>query len=297
MTRRTKQAAAVAFLAFVGLWAVGLFRGPPPTVSSPVAEWSSSSSYDNNNSRQQFANNLRQLGLGSLPLPAVLDQADVDRIQVFEKTARLASSTADFDRDQSALRAALEAHEAVIFNETNGGVAPARRLSLEIGVHPEQFDALVEDLRRVARLESVTVQQRDRTGEFRRLHAQRQSLKKHLEAVQKLRGAANPTIDDQLKLEQKVQDIERELQHVGVQLGDFVGKDSYYHVYVTLSEVGHRMDPASDVPVRIGHAFVWALAWWSGAAATLFVLAGTVVSVRTLWAKPAPPHTGEAPAA
>jgi hypothetical protein len=182
MTHRTKQAAAVAFLAFVGLWVAGLFRGAPRSDPPPVLEWSTNG-VDNNHSRQQFANNLRQLGLGTLPLPAVLDQADVDRIQVFEKTARLASSTTAFDGDQSALRSALEAHEAVTFNETNGGIDPARRLTLEIGVHPDQFDALVEDLRRVARLESVSVQQRDRTGEFRRLHAQRQSLKKHLEAV------------------------------------------------------------------------------------------------------------------
>lgn len=84
----------------------------------------------------------------------------------------------------------------------------------------------MEALRRVARLESVTVQQRDRTVEFRRLHAHRQSLKRHLEAVQKLRDAANPTIDDRLKLEQKVQDIGRELRSVGVHFGDFVGKDS-----------------------------------------------------------------------
>ena len=284
MTQRTKQAAAIAFLALVGLWVAGLFREPPRAASPSALDWSSSSnSVDNNSSRQQFANNLRQLGLGTLPLPAVLDQADVDRIQVFEKVARLASGTTAFDRDQAALRSALEAHDAVIFNETNGGIAPTRRVSLEIGVHPDKFDALVEDLRGIARLESVGVQQRDRTGEFRRLHAQRQSLKKHLEAVQKLRGTANPTIEDQLKVEQKVQDIERELQTVGVQLGDFVGKDSYYHVYVTLSEASGRLDHTYDLPLRVGNAFAWALAWWCGGAVILAVLAGTAISVRALW--------------
>jgi hypothetical protein len=165
MTQRTKQAVALAFLAFVCLWVAGLFREPPRAGTSSALDLSSySNSVENNNPRQQFANNLRQLGLGTLPLPMVLDQADVDRIQVFEKTARLAGSTTAFDRDHAALRSALEAHDAVVFNETNGGIAPARRVSLEIGVHPDKFDALVEDLRGIARLESVSVQQRDRTA-------------------------------------------------------------------------------------------------------------------------------------
>ena len=280
---------------FVGLWVVGLFRGAPRSDSLPALEWSSNS-YDNSNSRQQYANNLRQLGLGAMPLPAVLDQADIDRIQVFEKIARLTNSTTSFDRDQSAIRSAVASHQAVIFNEINGGIAPSRRFSLEIGVHPDKFDALVEELRKVARLESVSVQQRDRTGEFRRLHAQRQSLKKHLEAVQKFRGAMNPTIDDQLKLEQRIQDIEKELQNIGVQLGDFVGKDSYYHVHVTLTEADGRFDHAYAMPLRVGHAFLWALAWWCGTALTLFVLAGTVVSVRALWSRPVPTRSGKAPA-
>src|SRR5205085_4323232 len=107
-------------------------------------------------------------------------------------------------------RAVLAAHQATVFNEKDSGVAPARRLTLEIGVHPDRFEGLVDQLRQVAHLESVSVQQRDRTGEFRRLHAQRQSLKAHLEAVQKLRGRQNPTVEDELKLEQKIQDIEKE---------------------------------------------------------------------------------------
>lgn len=274
---------------------MGLLRGAPVSYTPQVQELSSSSA-DTSNSRLQLANNLRHLGLGETPLPAVLDKADIDRIQVSEKIARLGTSTTSFDRDQSAIRSALESHQAVVFNETNGGIAPSRRFSLEIGVHPDKFDALVEELRRVARLESVSVQQRDRTGEFRRLHAQRQSLKKHLEAVQKLRGAVNPSIDDQLKLEQKVQDIEKELQNIGVQLGDFVGKDSYYHVYVTLSEADGRFDHDYALPLRVGHAFLWALAWWCGAASILFVLAGTTASLRALWVRPVSLRSGGSPA-
>jgi hypothetical protein len=72
-------------------------------------------------------------------------------------------------------------------------------------------------------------------------------------------------------------------------------KDSYYHVYVTLSEADDRFDHAYALPLRVAHAFVWALAWWCGLALTLFVLAGTVLSIRALWSRPLPPRPSESP--
>jgi hypothetical protein len=259
---------------------------PPPAWPLPAGEESAA--------RLQSANNLRQIGLALTPLPLVLDQPDVDRIRVHEKVAQLAAGTGAFDDDAALVRSALAAHQAVVFNEKNAGIAPERRLTLAIGVHPDKFDALVEQLRQVAHLQSVSVQQRDRTGDFRRLHAQRQSLKKHLEAVLKLRGAKTPSIDDALKLEQRVQDIEKELQALGVQFGDLLGKESFYHVYVTLYEYqpGSRLDRTFTLPRRLTHAFLWALAWWVAVAVAVGVLAATYTSIRTLRPKPAVAGTG-----
>jgi hypothetical protein len=122
----------------------------------------------------------------------------------------------------------------------------------------------------------VSVQQRDRTGEFRRLHAQRLALKKHLEAVLKLRGAGKGSVDDSLKVEQKVQGIEKEIQALGVQLGEFLGKESFYNVKLTLSE--NRAGSS-----RMGQAFFWAATWWLTCAGVVGLLAGSFVSARTLW--------------
>src|SRR5262249_37355639 len=160
-----------------------------------------------------------------------------------------------------------------------------RRLALEVGVAPEKFDDLVAQLRQIGHLDTVNVQQRDRTAEFRRLHTQRQALKKHQETIMKLRGVAQPSLEDTLKLEQKIQDLEKELQTLGNQLGDLLGKESYYHVYLSLSEYqpGSRLDHTYSVPARIAHAFVWAAVWWLASAAALGLLALTYLSVRTLW--------------
>jgi hypothetical protein len=297
-----KKVAAVAFLAFLPLWAAGVVRGVVLSPEPRPGEWDIVPlAGPDSSSRQQVANNLRAIGMAHMPLPLVLEQPDVERIRVHEKSAQLATGTAEFDDDAASVRAALSAHHAMILNERNSGIAPARRLVLEVGVHPDQFDALVEKLRQVGSLESVSVQQRDRTAEFRRLHAQRQSLRKHLEAVQKLRGGKNPSIEDELKVEQRVQDIEKELQALAAQLGDFLGKESYYHVYLTLAEhePGGVAGAAHTLPRRIGHSFLWSAAWWLVGAAAVATVAGAYVSVQVLRGRfPATvaPRAPEAPA-
>ena len=293
MSQLAKKCAAIGFLVLVSLWIVGIVREaalpyPQPAgwhlASSDFYEELSSSNAKNPG-QQRMANNLVQIGLAHTPLPLVLEQADVDKIQVYEKNAQLAAGTEAFEPDEASIRAALAAHLAVVFNEKMSGIAPQRRLALEIGVHPEQFDALVQQLQQIAQLQSVSVQMRDRTGDFRRLHAQRQSLKQHLESVLKLRGVKAASIDDELKLEQKIQDIEKELQSLAVQMGDLLGKQSFYHVYVILSEYqpGSRLDRTYAMPQRLAHAFVWALGWWLALALAAVVLAATGVSIRTLW--------------
>jgi hypothetical protein len=292
-----KKVAALGFLVFLILWAVGILRSyalpyPQPAWPIPVIEELSA--------RNASANNLKQIGLAQTPLPAVLDQAEVERIQVHEKHAQLATGTTTFDDDAAEVRKSLAEHQATVFNEKNGGLAPERRLTLEIGVHPDRFDALVEQLRHIAHLDTVNVQQRDRTGEFRRLHAQRQSLKKYQESILKLRAGKNPTIDESLKLEQRAQEIEKELQALGVQLGDLLGKESFYLVSLTLFEYqpGSKLDRTYTLPRRLLNAFLWALAWWFGGVVAVGVLVGTWVSVQTLWAKPAlaTPHPQGTPA-
>ncbi len=282
-----KKAAATGFLVFLGLWVVGVLRSAAQPYPEPTS-WQFSG-FEELSVQNVSANNLKLIGLALKPLPFVLDQADVDRIQVYEKTAQLATESAQFTDDVAKVREALAAHRATVLNEKDSGIAPARRLTLEIGINPDRFDALVTELRQVGRLESVYVQQRDRTGEFRKLHAQRASLKKHLEAVQKLRGGPNPKIDDQLKLEQKIQDIEKELQTLSVEFGDLLGKESFYQVHLTLYEFqpGSRLDHSFTLPKRIANGYLWAAAWWCALAAAVGMLAATYISVRTLCMKPA----------
>jgi hypothetical protein len=288
MRRLWTKLAAIGFLAFLGLWTVGAVLGlaltyPPPapaTVFLGDETWPRSSSLP-------IANNLAQLGLALTPLPVVLDQQGIERIRVFEKSAHLALSTASFHDDEALIRSTLTSYQAIVFNERQSGVAPGRQLMLDVGVGPENFDALLDHLQHIGQLQSVSVQQRDRTNEFRRLYAQRQSLKKHQDALLKLRSTKNPSLDDTLKLEQRILDIEKDLQNVNVQFGDFLGKDSFYHIYVGVGEYqpGSQLDPAFRLPRRIAHAGAWALSWWAAMALAAGLAGGAYISVCTLWPK------------
>src|SRR5262245_29822746 len=276
--------AAAGFLIFLALWIGGTARGYAlPYPEAPVFDFSA---FDRQaNARQGSANNLAQIGLSTTALPLVLDKGDIEQIQVYERIASLTSATRTFDDDEAQVRSAIAGQQATIFLETSSGLAPDRTLTFDIGVSPEKFDALLTELKQIGQFENIHVQQRDRTAEFRQLNAKRQSLKKYLEATLKLRGLKNASIDDTLKIEQKIQDIEKELDAIGAQLGDLLGKESYYHIRLSLREYqsGSRHDRSYTLPKRVAHAFVWAAAWWFAAAVGAGAVVGTVVSVRTLW--------------
>jgi hypothetical protein len=48
---------------------------------------------------------------------------------------------------------------------------------------------------------------------------------------------------------------------------------------------GSRLDRSHGLPQRVAHGLLWALAWWLAGALALAVVAGTVISVHTLWPK------------
>jgi hypothetical protein len=281
-----KKVAAVAFLTFLALWIVALIGGfalPLPRASAyPVASQNVAQREDGL-ARRQLANNLPALGLARMPPRGVLDLDDIDKVEVHEKTGRVVTTTTDFAADEAAIRALLQEHRAAVTNETSGGVAPDRRLTLEVGVSPDRFESLVERLERIGRLESLSVEQHDRTGELRQLAARRQSLKKHLEVIRKLSTRDNPSTDDSLKVAREMREVERELETLSAQAGDFLGKESFYTVSVTLVEdTAGRHGRTVTLAYRAGHAFLWAAAWWGAAAVVAGSLAGAFVSARVL---------------
>jgi hypothetical protein len=285
MADHWKKLIALGFLLLVGLWAAGVVRSFGMAHSDlPALSVSIPSSVEDYRGSLRTANNLAQIGLVKAPLPKVLDQEDIQQIRVYEKTAQISAGSTAFADDEARIRKALADHQAVVFSEKATGISPERSLALGISVRPDKFDALLHALTEIGQVGAITVQQHDRTTEFRRLHAQRQSLKKYQEAILKLRASDKLTVEEALKLEQKIQEIEKELQTLGVQLGDLLGKEPSYNLFVTLQEYqpGSRYDRGFTFTRRLGSGLYWAAGWWFVAAAGAGVLIGVYLSVRTL---------------
>jgi hypothetical protein len=276
-----KKAAAIGFLILLVLWVIGLFRAPAPAAPLPAHGFVFNRE---DFARQQVANNLRALHVENVPAPLLLDRQDVEGIRIHERSAQLTAVTARFADDEKQVRLAVVEHGALVLNERSSGIDGQRRLGLEISVRPERFDELTSQLRKIGHLETVSVHQRDRTDEFHRLREQAQRLKKQREDVLKVSEGRIASVEDRLRILQKLQEIDKEQQAVARQAGDLLGKESYYHVYFTLSEdpLGASPYGIEAIPRRAANALVWALPWWFVAMALLGVLPAVYASFKVL---------------
>ncbi len=73
MRAHGKKIAAIAFLGFLCLFALGVVRDGSQPYPPPLAVHLSSVADELSRSRLPIANNLRQIGLAQTPLPLVLD--------------------------------------------------------------------------------------------------------------------------------------------------------------------------------------------------------------------------------
>ena len=164
-----------------------------------------------------------------------------------------------------------------------------------ITVHPDRFEELLADLKQVGHLTAIHVEQQDRTGQLRQLHAQRQSHKKHQDAVLKLRQTGKLSVEEALKVEQKLLEVEKEIHALGVQLGDLLGMEPSYNLFVSLREQrsGSEAGLGWGIARRLGSSLLWALGWWLLAAVATGLLVGTYVSLKTL--RGTPRSAGSAP--
>jgi hypothetical protein len=291
-----KRLGAIGFLLLLGLWTVGVGRSFTLTLPEPqTVAFTSFSSFDEYGSGRGVANNLKQIGIagdwGDTPLPQVFNPDNLNKIRIFEKNAHLSLRSTTFSSDEELVRQAISAQQAMIFSETASGIAPDRSLALGIRVHPDRYDALLHDLSQVGQLGSITAQLRDRTDEFRRLHAQRQSLRTHQDAILKLRGSGKLSVEEALKLEQKLLEIDKENQSIGVHLGELLDREPSYNLFLTLKEYqpGSRLDRSFTLARRLGSGLLWALGWWWMAALGIGLLIAVYASIRIL--RPSPRRT------
>lgn len=198
--------------------------------------------------------------------------------QKYEKVAALRSETHAFERDEAAVRSSIQRHGALVQLEQSRGLAGHRALLLSIGVPPERFEAMLDEVRRIGALRAVQVDKTDKTNEYRDLQAHRASLEKARADLMALKDkAAGARIDEQINLANRVLEIEGEIQKLGVRLGEFDAENEFVTIRFSLEET--RAPARISIAHRIKVATVWSLQAYAAALGLVFFSALTALLV------------------
>lgn len=201
--------------------------------------------------------------------------------ETYEKIGSMGSWTRDFESDEKKIRATIGSNKVLIQQEENSGLKGDRLLNLVLGVVPEKFDPVIEDLRQIGHLASFKVTKTAKTNDYKTLMAQRDSLERNkadLVALKKRSGKMSELLD----LQERIFRIEQQMGDLGLAIGQFEGPTSLCTVLVTLKEVG----PAPLFWAFARSAFRWAVGEFFGCFffllfAAVAILLGTRALERT----------------
>ncbi len=176
--------------------------------------------------------------------------------QKYEKIASIHAATKQFDSDEQQARAAVKEHNALIQEEAIHSDDGLRWLQLTIGVPPEHFDAIVTVLKKIGEDGGYQITKTDKTNEYLELKAKRTTLEKTRDALVDLKKQSGK-IEELVKLEQEILDIEGKIQEFGVQLGQFDKENEFCTVRFSLSET-HKQERHSSHLGYLVESLQWA---------------------------------------
>lgn len=204
--------------------------------------------------------------------PAAPPSAGGESVQKYEKTATLNARTDAFEKDETNIRQTSKAFGAIIQYEQRTGNPGHRNLHLMIGVRPELFDSFYVVAQRIGDIYVNEVTKVDKTTEFRELNAKKASLEKALSNLTDLKNRAG-SISDLVGLHDKILDIERQMQELGVELGNFSAENEFCTFRFSLAE--NAATRTISLVRRLFDTFTWTLQYYflslMGLAAMLIV--------------------------
>lgn len=177
--------------------------------------------------------------------------------QKYEKVAEINTKSTQFDKEENQVRKQIEHYKALIQFEQKSGNNGARKLNLLVGVPPDNFDSLYNKLITIGKVQSKQITKKDKTNEYKELNAKKASLEKIRASLLDLK-AKEGKIEEYMGLENRILEIEQELQTLGVSLGDFDDENEFCTVQFSLlegkiSEISffHRLKVALEWTVKI----------------------------------------------
>ena len=215
-------------------------------------------------SRRNYAGQKKSGSVGALP--QALDQR-------YEKIAVLGLNTHEFDEDEAQVRSVAKEAGALIQFEQAHGLAGARRLQLALGVPPDKFDAVIASLTQIGKQVSFQVNKTDKTNEYRSLLARQSSLEKSRDSLMALKSR-EAELSALISLESSILDLERQIQDLGVAVGEFDSEFEFVTVKLVMSEVPEAKLRDIALIARVKTALEWAVKWYLALNAALFVFLG-----------------------
>jgi len=175
-------------------------------------------------------NNYASLRMDTAPGGAqfVLDQK-------YERIANIVTKTANYDADMGRFDDALKKYRAVVQIENRRGLAGSRRAEFTIGVRPDNFDEMHATLSGIGKLTSTTTTTNDKTYEYRQMLAERDTLERRMAGYEELRKHGG-TIPDLLQLEEKIIEVEAQIQQQKIGLGEYSDENAFCTINYTIYE-------------------------------------------------------------
>ncbi|MGB8401150.1 DUF4349 domain-containing protein, partial [Bradyrhizobium sp.] len=229
MTSTWRWSALIAAALFLALFLFRLLTGPASVAIDSYGDGFMQQQSDFKLTRNNYAS--IKAAPSAVPAPLLGEQ------QKYEKIATLTQTTARFDDDKVRILSSIGAHQAIIQLERATGLAGRRALLLGVGVPPEKFDAFVDAAKAIGRSAQIDIVKNDKTNEYLKLKAQRTTLEKARTALEALTTSGG-SVDERVKVQSKLTEIEEKIQALGVSLGEFDTQNELCTVKLTLLEQG-----------------------------------------------------------
>lgn len=196
------------------------------------------------------------------------NQSTIKVDQKYEKIAEIKTKSSNFEEEEKSSRKTIKKLDALIQFEQKSGNKGYRKLNLVIGVPPKSFDSLYSELIKIGKVQAKQITKKDKTNEYKELNAKKQSLEKIRTSLIQLKSKGGK-IEEYMGLENRILEIEQQLQALGVSLGDFDDENEFCTVQFSLLE-GKELK--IGIMQRIKVALEWTVKIYLRIMTTLFFL-------------------------
>ncbi len=264
MKRTLKKGFFLTIGGFVLLFALRLFYGYlayPDTSRNPSYQ-DQSTNWESIASRKNYASKRFTLDTQGKGTTATVDQK-------YEKVGTLSSRTTDFENDEKLLRTIIQKHDILIQFEQRSGLNQRRILNMALGVIPDKFEQVIMKMKKIGILTYIKIDKIDKTNEYKELAAKKRSLEKTRKALSDIKKLGG-SVKELTELENRILDIENQIQAFGVSLGEFDEENEFCTVKFTLVET-RIIKTKISFPRRLKVAFEWSIKYYAVFVAIMFI--------------------------